>query len=228
MTIAACYVSSEGVVMGADSTSTVRVPGLPEQHYNHEQKVFEIGLGSTLAISMWGVGGLEALSYRTMIAKLADDLIGDPPESVEEVAKRWHARFWDAYRRCFGGLINRRHDLVRMTPRTEEEDRELARLEGLGGGFCLGGHIMTDRVPHAFEMSYGLGMVDELRPPTELRYDAPNFWGCPNLIKRLIYGVDETVFREILNSGKWNGTPEELIPDHFAWNLENTRLPATP
>ena len=64
MTIAACYVSAEGVVFGADSTSTMYVPrpGLKsdgiEHHYNYAQKIFEIGHDSTLAITMWGLGNL--------------------------------------------------------------------------------------------------------------------------------------------------------------------------
>lgn len=48
MTIAACYVSNEGVVFGADSTSSFMTSeGL--RHYNNEQKLFEIGeMGSSL------------------------------------------------------------------------------------------------------------------------------------------------------------------------------------
>ena len=66
MTIAACYVSSEGVVLGVDSTSTMRAPGWPDRHYDYEQKLFELGEKSTLAIAMWGIGALEPLSYRTI------------------------------------------------------------------------------------------------------------------------------------------------------------------
>ena len=94
MTIAACYVSSEGVVLGTDSTSTMRVPGRSDQHFDYEQKLFELGEKSTLAIAMWGIGGLEQLSYRTMIAKLADDLVDNPAESVKHVADLWAERFW--------------------------------------------------------------------------------------------------------------------------------------
>jgi hypothetical protein len=60
MTIAACYLSAEGVVFGADSTTTMFVsgigPGAPgaEHHYNFAQKVLQIGENSTLAMTMWG------------------------------------------------------------------------------------------------------------------------------------------------------------------------------
>jgi hypothetical protein len=57
MTIAACYLSTEGVVFGADSTSTFpSMFGVP-RHYNHGQKILEVGSrGSTLGIAMWGLG----------------------------------------------------------------------------------------------------------------------------------------------------------------------------
>jgi hypothetical protein len=44
VTIAACYTSREGVVLGADSTTTFE-SGTSEQNYylNYSQKIFEIG-----------------------------------------------------------------------------------------------------------------------------------------------------------------------------------------
>jgi hypothetical protein len=41
VTIAACYLSSEGVVFGADSTTTFPVgpaPAMRDRHYNYAQK----------------------------------------------------------------------------------------------------------------------------------------------------------------------------------------------
>lgn len=96
MTIAACYVSPEGIVFGADSTTTVMIPG--NQHYfNHAQKLFQIGEGSTLAAVSWGLGGLGATSYRRLLAILSDDLISSPPASVAEAATRWSNLFWQEY-----------------------------------------------------------------------------------------------------------------------------------
>jgi hypothetical protein len=56
VTIAACYVSPKGIVLGADSTTTYTVTG--GAHYlNHSQKLFEIGKDGTLGIVTWGLGG---------------------------------------------------------------------------------------------------------------------------------------------------------------------------
>jgi hypothetical protein len=46
--------------------------------------------------------------------------------------------------------------------------------------------------------------------PAQIPIGVPKFWGWSNLINRLHLGMDENVFQEILSSGKWNGTPEEL------------------
>src|SRR4051794_35462630 len=40
---------------------------------------------------------------------------------------------------------------------------------------------------------------------------AQSFWGVPALINRLINGCGEDVFFAIINSGKWSGTPQDLI-----------------
>ena len=36
-------------------------------------------------------------------------------------------------------------------------------------------------------------------PPTPLAVGSARFWGCPNLIDRLIFGLDFPVFSAILN-----------------------------
>jgi hypothetical protein len=55
------------VVLGADSTTTTG-----KRFFNYGQKVFEVGEKSHLGMTMWGLGGLGDVSYRTMIAKLGD------------------------------------------------------------------------------------------------------------------------------------------------------------
>lgn len=65
MTIAACYVTNEGVVMGADSTTSY--PQENGTHYlNHAQKLYEIGENSTLGALTWGLGAISTdKSYRS-------------------------------------------------------------------------------------------------------------------------------------------------------------------
>ena len=54
------------------------------RYFNYNQKVFEIGDPGTgtLGVVTWGLGGLGELSYRTLLALLADDLKKQTAKSV--------------------------------------------------------------------------------------------------------------------------------------------------
>jgi hypothetical protein len=217
MTIAACYLSSEGVVFGADSTSTIFVasrgpdPSGAEHHFNYAQKIFEIGQDSTLGITMWGLGNLESLSYRTLIAQFADSLTHQPAPSMTDVANRWNDFFWSIYCTEMARILQRTQQLLGQPTRTDPEQLELDfMLQTFSGGFCLGGHLPHDRTPQAFETVYGPDRTapDPVQP---LILGSPRFWGVPNLIERLLYGIDSGVADAILSSGKWQGGMDELF-----------------
>lgn len=229
MTIAACYLSPEGIVFGADSASTYQVPGnnpfLPprERHYNFGQKLFEIGKGSTLAAVTWGLGGLAIGSYRTLLARLADDIEARPISSVEEAAFRWATQFWQAYTTSLQPEIDMlkaiavKRPFDRLNPqssdpdvRTVQEEMFLQQQkEGLIVGFCLGGCIDHDRVPHAYELIFD--PLADVAPTPQHLPQAQTFWGVPALISRLINGCASGVIQDILSSGKWAGSEEDLL-----------------
>lgn len=229
MTIAACYVSSEGVVFGADSTSTMYVaamgPGAAgaEHHYDFAQKIFQVGERSTLGMTMWGYGGIPRASYRTLIAQFADSLVGQSIQSMAEVANRWAQLFWSAYSHSLDSVLQRAKDLNSQPARTPDEDGELVFLrQTFSGGFCLGGYLMNDRSPNAYQVLYdptdsGPRGVEEITPGTA------RFWGCPNLINRLIYGLDTGMFSAILDSGKWTGSEDDLFNLLFPYCLGQPR-----
>ena len=217
MTIAACYLSGEGVVFGADSTTTLYVSGIgpgasgAEHHYNFAQKIFQVGENSTLGMTMWGLGNLRNVSHRTLIAQFADSLLGQGAQSMEDVANRWSRLFWSAYSADLGPILQRGQTLQTQASRTPDEENELQYLlQAFSGGFCIGGYLMNDRTPSAFEVLYDPTMPGSA-PVGRLDIGSTRFWGCPNLINRLIYGVDEFLFSAILQSGKWTGTPQDLI-----------------
>ena len=74
MTIAAVYLTPEGVVFGADSTASVNIPQFGMHFFNHTQKLFEVGENSSLGLITWGLGALGDISHRTMVAMLDDEL----------------------------------------------------------------------------------------------------------------------------------------------------------
>ena len=107
MTIAAAYLTSEGVVLGADSTTTVNVrsedgPAGVAQLFRHAQKVFEVGRDSRLGLCTWGSGTVAGVSHRTIVAQLADRLgskaettVGDASEALVEVVQEAVAAMTD-------------------------------------------------------------------------------------------------------------------------------------
>lgn len=216
MTIAACYLSAEGVVLGADSTSTMFVlhpdnRSGSEHHFNYAQKIFEIGQQSCLGITTWGLGNFLSASYRTMIARFGDALALNAPAAMDEVADRWSQLFWDVYSMDYATQIQRAQDLQAQATRTAEEDQELLFLEqSFSGGFCLGGRCTPDRTPMAFEIPYRPTQSGP-HHPIPLNVGSARFWGCPNIIERLLYGFDVRTLDAIQTSGKWTGTPDELI-----------------
>lgn len=214
MTIAACYLSTEGVVFGADSTSTIQLdaPGSDkpiEHHLNFGQKIFEVGEDSTLAITNWGLAALPSLSYRTMIARFGDDLSRNPANSVDDAAWRWNTYFWSEYAPAFAqlklALASRKEKVT-----TPEENDAYLELRHTGFcGFCIGGYLGPSREPKAFEISFHPD--DDLpNSPQALRPGYARFWGWPNLIERLVWGVDDSVYGAVLKTGKWSGTEKEL------------------
>jgi hypothetical protein len=221
VTIAVCYLSPEGVVLGADSTTTYGGGTATAHYYNNAQKLFQIGQDSTLGLVAWGLGGLITKSHRTLVALLADDLQAQPPKTVEDVADRWVEQFWQAYSDPNSPLSATFSECKRLaaktpyvsgqaspTARTEAEEKQLAGLsQALVAGFCIGGYLPTDRRAVAFEIVF-----DPLkgRPkPAELVFGS-RFWGAPNMIQRLILGCDNGVKDAIIGSGKWAGTRAEL------------------
>lgn len=87
MSIAAAYLVSEGVVLGADSSTTVSTKEGVVQLLDHSQKVFEVGENSRLGVCTWGAGNLGKLSHRTIVAKLADK-VDQEKNTIEEATNK--------------------------------------------------------------------------------------------------------------------------------------------
>jgi hypothetical protein len=90
VTIAAAYLVSEGVVFGADSSTTISVhtpdgKGGVIQVLSHAQKVFEVGEDSRVGLCTWGAGNIGNISHRTVIARLADEI--NENSTVKEAAE---------------------------------------------------------------------------------------------------------------------------------------------
>jgi len=205
MTIAACYVTPEGVVLGADSTASAMLAG-GFHYFNYNQKVFEVGEPEqgTLGLVTWGLGSLGPKSYRTLLAKLSDSLLKTAPVSVQDAAQRWIDIVWADY----SPVTAYCKQLDAKSPRTPQEDEELEQLKrGLFVGFCMGGYTLPNRTPEAFSISFDPLLGKPVPVTIGMTW---GFWGAPNMIGRLVNGCDDALRNSILGSGKWNGTAADL------------------
>lgn len=212
MTIAACYVSTEGVILSADSTSTVAI-GTSNviRHYDHAQKLFEIGeRGSTLGIVTWNLGELPGLSYRHLVAWLSDDLIANPPATVLECVNRWNVRFWEEYKTRLSTQLARYQALSAIPTKSPNDVKEMEQLQQrFAVGFCIGGHVRADRTPQAFVVWFNPGMTD-VGAVSAVPQGRPTFWGAAQMLNRLLKGVDPNAYNALRTSPLWHGTLGDL------------------
>jgi len=218
MTIAACYLSTEGVVLGADSTITtfVSAPDARSGHdhyYDFGQKLFEFGeRGSTVGLVFWGIASLGPKSYRTLIAEAADEAAQQRVGSFDEINELVVDKIWGQHSSAFQTQLTQLRVLEdKGRERTSEENDEWSfLLNGLAGGFCLAGRWETDRISKGSATI--LDPLKNERPdPQELSLGMPAFWGCPNFLNRLIYGGDYELFMRVLDCDKWHGTEDDLF-----------------
>jgi hypothetical protein len=214
VTIAACYLSNEGAVFGADSTTTFPIGSAPatrDRHYDYAQKVFQVGgHDSMLGVVLWGMAGFPELSYRTLIAHFAQTNYLHPAASLLDVATQFSLVFWQEYTTRRAAEIQRVQHLQGQAQRSPEEAQELLNLrQAYSGGFCLGGNLLHDPTPQAFEIRYD----PRWAAPTvrALEIGKPRFWGSPNLINRLIAGIDPGLLADVLRSSHWTGSREDLL-----------------
>jgi hypothetical protein len=169
-----------------------------------------------------------------MIACLADDLAINPPVSVSDVAQRWIDRFWIDYSSNsevqLAASLNTKQPYNPAAQAPEEGTRTIDE-EGLYNslkrsffvGFCIAGYVNKDRELEAAYMSF-----EPAGPKpsfTLVNQETRMWWGVPNIINRLVYGADDNLFGAILASGKWAGTPQDLLEIIRAQALMHGSLP---
>jgi hypothetical protein len=164
MTIAAAYLTSEGVVLGADSTTTVTQQtdqgASVVQLLNHAQKVFEVGPPGEgrMGVCTWGAGGYGPTSHRSLIARLSDML--NEKTTVQQATDM---------------LV----DLV---------EKELKVLKIAGGvGYFIGGCDLKTRTPACWRLWFEAG---KLALKNQLAIGEASFSGAPDFFHRVFFGYD--------------------------------------
>jgi hypothetical protein len=216
--------SPEGVVLGADSTTSVPIstgPGLFGFHYlNHNQKLFQLGENSTVGVVTWGLGGLASASHRTLLGLLSDSIQSHAPADVKEIADRWATQFWKIY--IADPLVVQFRTILNKQPynpsnptdpnaRTEEEDKNIPIFtRNLFVGFIIAGYWLPDRTPVGFQIPFD-PMSSAAPSPQPILLGNYFYAGAPNIIKRLINGADDNLKDSIKSSGKWTGNDADLV-----------------
>lgn len=162
MTIAAAYLTSEGVVFGVDSATTVspvNAPGQVLQLLNHAQKLFQVGNNSRFAFCSWGAGNIGRISHRTISARLSE-LPGFATFTVQQAME---------------GLVQ-----VVMAARGAEQ------VDGLLGYF-IGGWNLGTHDPQCFQVIFSPGQTPAV---DQLGLGQGRFQGIPNFFTRVFHGYD--------------------------------------
>lgn len=177
MTIACAYLVSEGVVLGADSTTTVTAgqAGVA-QLLNHAQKLFGIGPpdSARMSLATWGAGRVGQTAHRTLVARLTDDVAAHPAWTVAETAGH------------FAELV------------------EAAAAADPGGcpgilGYFVGGTDPGTHDPRCVELTFENG-VRVAGQPTPLAVGEVRFRGMPELFQRAFMGFDPQLPAHLLNN----------------------------
>ncbi len=83
MTIAISLKVSDGIVLAADSATTVAEPTAVLNVYNNANKVFNLRKGLPIGLITWGLGSISGASISTLAKDLRRRLAGDSPGHEE-------------------------------------------------------------------------------------------------------------------------------------------------
>ena len=188
MTIAAAYLVSEGVVFGADSSTTVsaRRPegksGGVLQVLSHAQKVYEVGENSRFGICTWGAGRIGEISHRTIVARLAEEIKDDI--TVESLSN------------ILGNLVE---SIAKNIP-----DFDFV-------GYYLGGWDPKTHNPSCFQIEIKKGGKYKITP---ISLGMCSFSGNPLFFTRAFKGFDHRLPEILLRELK-NLFPGDSLPKDF-------------
>jgi hypothetical protein len=164
VTIAAAFLTGEGVVLGADSTTTFTLPGPPGtspsyKFYNSAQKLFQVGPdgNSRFAVCVWGDGRLGKFTHRAVAARLASKVTDST---------------------TVDGLSN---ELVSIM---KEPDAETGRAFA---GYIIGGIDGVSMEPKCNRVMVEAGQAPTIVP---LAQEDAIFVGAPRFFSRLHTGYD--------------------------------------
>jgi hypothetical protein len=214
MTLAVCFLTPEGVVLGADSAITYMAPSGGERYLSHAQKVFQVDDAGTLAVATFGAGSLASTSYRTVIARLGDEMRKKTGtlDTVRGAAAEFQTMLTQAAPQAFAkeiaDALAADHKRQAGTPLTLEEANALVFVQNWYAGFYVAGRNRSDRAPAACHVA--LKLLGNQPAVTDL---AMGWQMNANMIpQRLVKGWADDTLQVILNAknandvSRWSGS----------------------
>jgi hypothetical protein len=172
MTIAVALKVRDGIVLAADSATTLTVGNGVANIYNHANKVVNLRKGKPIGFMTWGLGGFGSAS----IATLAKDFR----------AEVWPSKFETSYNVHDVAVAVREH-FVSAAGDTLQRVPEEVR----GFGFLVAGHAPNQHLGEAFVVEVNPATAEWRDPVEVLAGEEGIVWyGDPRWIQRLILGFD--------------------------------------
>ncbi len=195
MTVAIFAKVPEGVVLGADSTTTImNNQGGVLNTYDNVQKIFPIE-NHPAGIVTWGLGGIGVRNIESLVHEFENQFTR-ARRTIEELAGSLFDFFRDRYIQQFG----QPQDNITL-------------------GFVVAGYDRNSTIPTEFIMEIPNHPPAILRP--NLSDGTPNFglhwFGQPWWITRLISGFDPRWLEQV--AGRYNIPVQDLINMANAWQV---------
>lgn len=183
MTIAISLKVNDGVVLAADSASSLLVkaaqgPATVAQVFNNANKVFNLCKGLPIGLITWGAGSIGKAAISTLAKDLRIRLSGSKPEH-----KEWHVNQQGYSLKDVAGLVRKFFFEEHYQP-TFKDWPEKPQLGFIVAGYSAGGDL-------AEEFRIDISVKGECPEPTVVRdRDACGVtWsGEPEAISRLVHG----------------------------------------
>ena len=212
------------MVIGVDSATTLQ-PASPSgidlaiRHFNHAQKLFEVGEQNTngsLMIATYGLASFGKTSHRTLVAEFSD-ILGRPEhsnKSIQEVAEIWNDLVWDRFSQELQPQIDQAKALAKKPPapdplaRTVVEEQIFQSLSQYFGGFYLAGRYGSARQVVAYKIEFHWN--SKKKPVVEIPVGSIDIQGIPQFILRLLNGYDPGLLIKIAADPRWSGDENDL------------------
>ncbi|MGB9459230.1 MAG: hypothetical protein WCB12_24515 [Bryobacteraceae bacterium] len=214
MSIAILIAVHDGLVIAADSASTLSVSVVPgtvagvAKVYDNANKIFNLYKGRPIGIVTFGSGSIGNASIGTLMKDLRAVLMDG------EKAKQFDFEF-DPDNYTMRGVA----EIVAKFLGAECEKQPAATLLGMNIGFLLGGYSTTGGITGRFGESWGIEIkAGKPTPPSELRPSdqAGISWGgAPEVVQRIVIGFSPLLFQILAEVSASQGQQEPVSPEQL-------------